>query len=112
MSQSNPIQAPTPQTTELIEPPLDPSSLVEVWCQIAEEAGAAGADGQAEILAGCARQLADWIRYEGIHAVMCMPPTYIRLIHAAMAYDPTDETRVDDLQELCMAACAMKGMTQ
>ncbi len=105
MSQSN-LSAPTPPT---IEPPLHPIQLVELWCQIAEEAGAAGAEGQAEVLSQCATALATWIRYEGVHAIMCMPSAYFRLIHAAMGYDPNDQDRVDDLQELIQAAVALKG---
>lgn len=101
---SEPTAAPSPP----IEfEPIPPTQLVQLWAGMAEQYRESNPSA-ANALYHCACQLDCWIKHEGMSVIVCMPPSYLRLIHAALHYDPNDQSRVDDLQELCQAACEMQ----
>lgn len=85
-------------------PPINPCDLVRLWLGMVEQFGESNPPA-AKALQYCADQLAAWIDYEGTHALMCMPPTFLRLIMAAHAYDP-DSGDMSDLHELVECAIA------
>jgi hypothetical protein len=96
-----------PDTTET-NPPIHPCELVGLWRGVAQEWGTSNPEG-AKALLHCADELAKWIAWEGISVIMCMPPSYFRLIMAAHDYDADDKERMDDLQELIASACNVQN---
>lgn len=88
------------------ETPINPCDLVRLWHGMAHEFGESNPKA-AEALVHCATQLAAWIDYEGVHALMCMPPTFLKLIQAAHNYDPNDGD-MSDLHELVGCAIAIQ----
>ena len=87
-------------------PPISPCELVRLWDGMSTEFGESNPKA-AEALKHCATQLAAWINFEGIHALMCMPPAFLRLIQAAHAYDPNNGD-MTDLHELVECAIALQ----
>ena len=96
----------TEQTIEAIHTlqatPVEPARLIEMWRAAAKESPQQGA----AALNYCATHLETWMRHEGDNIAMCMPRAYIRLIRAALHFDPRQQT---SCRELAEAAVNLRG---
>ncbi len=100
------------QTTTAIETsgpnldiPFEPIKLAAMWREAAVQLLGQGEATAAGAFLGCARMLEAWIKFEGNNVAMCMPRSYLRLIHQAHEFDHTDK---DSWKALARAAHEFK----
>lgn len=101
--------------------PIEPLRLVEMWREAADKLMRqgnefpAGSRERGESLAaggafvGCAQMLQAWIEFEGVNVMMCMPRSFLALIHRAHEFERSE---AETWNALADAAEKMRGASQ